>query len=549
MAALMQLPAYEVRNALVDFSPITQAIDSNRQNVLAQRRMDMDQERLGMERKRLSMTEAQHGEARQEATRKRIGGMALAALQEQDPQRLSAAHQSILSMHPNVATLPAHYRDNPRSGLMAILGDAGMADEYLKLQIQRQTAEASAAANRAHAGYYTAAARNMTAKADAAAQPTPSQSQPLQDAYGMTEDGQIIPPSQQAPQPSFSLPQGGNVPRLPPPASADGVVVQGQPQQRPPGMMRLGGPTDDIDASMRLDEGRRSFGPPQGVQLAQDFTSRLPRGKQTPSIPNFADRPVQEDPRPTPDGSPPSLMQQEMLRLYGGFGQTPPDIRGMVTLPQSGKTDVPATREAAGQRAYMGATPEQQERYRKFRQEQQLWTSAYGKPARAGYYYGPRGEELAMSEKTYKGDKDNNALMDMNLKIIAEAQKKLTDTLWPVQAVAGYLPNTDTKLAISDLKGAATQIAFILSGKSVSNAERAEFMERYAPTPTDSNYAINHKVGRMKMFYQTLIEAKRAGMDEQKAWNFATAKTLSTPLPDNPARGLSDDELLKELNK
>ncbi len=391
--------------------------------------------------------------------------------------------------------------------------------EESKAKIAAQLA--TAAANNAHAEYYRASAKALNSKATAQPQP---QATTLDDAYGMTEEGEIILPSQQQAQPrGFSLPQGGNVPSLPPPASASGVVIQGQqPQQRPPGMMRLGGPRDDIDASMRLDEGRR-FGPPQGVQLAQAGASMAPDGLR-------------------------KLVERYRGQTFGPPGMQSPEVPGVVTTPK-GVTDVPATREAAGQRAYEGATLDQQDRYRKFRQEQQLWTSAFGSPPRAGYYYGPRGEELAKSDRVYKGDAENAGLMKHNMQVIDEASKILLNTSLPVQAVAGTIGYGETARALSDLEGAATQIAFTLSGKSVSNAERQEFMNRYAPKPMDSNYTINHKVGRMKQFYQALIDAKKSGVDDRAAWDMATKTTQTTPAPNNPAKGLSDDELLKELNK
>jgi len=403
--------------------------------------------------------------------------------------------------------------------------------EESKAKIAAQLA--TAAANNAHAEYYRASAKALNSKATAQPQP---QATTLDDAYGMTEEGEIILPSQQQAQPrGFSLPQGGNVPSLPPPASASGVVIQGQPQQRPPGMMRLGGPRDDIDASMRLDEGRPQ---PRGVQVAQagEFSSVPPLLEQAR---NRAMR------LKTGDRESSNVVDEAQ---WGPGGLRAGDVPGIVTNGK-GASDPLATREAAGQRAFGGATPEQQDRYRKFRQEQQLWTSAFGSPPRAGYYYGPRGEELAKSDRVYKGDAENAGLMKHNMQVIDEASKILLNTSLPVQAVAGTIGYGETARALSDLEGAATQIAFTLSGKSVSNAERQEFMNRYAPKPMDSNYTINHKVGRMKQFYQALIDAKKSGVDDRAAWDMATKTTQTTPAPNNPAKGLSDDELLKELNK
>ena len=51
------LPAYN-SNALVNFKPINDAIDSNRQNALRQAQLEMEQERLGMQRQTFDMTMA-----------------------------------------------------------------------------------------------------------------------------------------------------------------------------------------------------------------------------------------------------------------------------------------------------------------------------------------------------------------------------------------------------------------------------------------------------------------------------------------------------------
>ena len=512
------LPGYNV-NAMIDVSPVTGALQQNRQNALAN-------ERIGMERERFGMQKQQHEAERQLQKVKRWGMQAQVIDDLPDgPQKQSLA-QRFYQANPDLVEHARSSGLDPQAPTFwkFLRAEAGNYDPLKQRETEAriEASNASAAANRAHAGYYGASTRALNAKTDAAAQPP--QSQPLQDAYGMTEDGQIIPPSQQwQQQGGFSLPRGGNVPRLPPPASASGVVIQGQqPQQRPPGMMRLGGPRDDIDASMRLDEGRR-FGPPQGVQLAQAGASMAPDGLR-------------------------KLVERYRGQTFGPPGMQSPEVPGVVTTPK-GVTDVPATREAAGQRAYEGATLDQQDRYRKFRQEQQLWTSAFGSPPRAGYYYGPRGEELAKSDRVYKGDAENAGLMKHNMQVIDEASKILLNTSLPVQAVAGTIGYGETARALSDLEGAATQIAFTLSGKSVSNAERQEFMNRYAPKPMDSNYTINHKVGRMKQFYQALIDAKKSGVDDRAAWDMATKTTQTTPAPNNPAKGLSDDELLKELNK
>lgn len=144
--ALLNMPSFEYpSNALVNFKPINDAIDTYRderqrsqQNALAQRRIGMDEERLGMQRQQVA-------DQREEAVRRRIGGQALLALNEPDEAKRGQALQQIIAMHPNAASLPPQYHD-PRTGLLHIVGDAGMADDYLKMQLQRNADQRAAAA-------------------------------------------------------------------------------------------------------------------------------------------------------------------------------------------------------------------------------------------------------------------------------------------------------------------------------------------------------------------------------------------------------------------
>lgn len=206
MPPLMQLPAYQVPgNALVNFQPISDAIDSNRANALAQQKMGMEQERLGMERKRLGMAEQSHARSQQDAERKRLGNMALLALQE-DEAKQAAVHQQLLSSHPNAAGLPAHYKD-PRTGLLAIVGDAGLAEEYLRAQVQKQAAARAAAAESRAAELHPLHVKEAQLGLEA-------KQRDLKDPAGKLT----------------TIPEGGTLVATDPRSGAHKVIAQGQPK-------------------------------------------------------------------------------------------------------------------------------------------------------------------------------------------------------------------------------------------------------------------------------------------------------------------------------
>jgi hypothetical protein len=141
---LMQLPGYEYpRNALVNFQPINDAIDSNRANALANDRMGLERERVGMERERMGMEKQRFAASQEDQVRKRIGGLALLTMQEPDDAKRAEKWKQVLSLHPEAAKLAPHYSDH-RAGPLALMADAGMADDYLKYQLQKQQAALSA---------------------------------------------------------------------------------------------------------------------------------------------------------------------------------------------------------------------------------------------------------------------------------------------------------------------------------------------------------------------------------------------------------------------
>lgn len=161
---------FETPNVNALFQPIQQGLRDYRQqqqlgieNARADKQIGFQQQRLDMDRQRFDDDKAQK-------VRERAGNLALLALQEPDEGRRTQRWQQFLSTHPNAAGLDPKYHD-PRTGPLAVLADAGMAQQYLDHQMKRAAdARAATAANQATAMHgpqlETARVQAQTARRD-----------------------------------------------------------------------------------------------------------------------------------------------------------------------------------------------------------------------------------------------------------------------------------------------------------------------------------------------------------------------------------------------
>jgi len=469
MARNALLPAYEMPGGL-NFQPLSNALANvgqiGRDVQKTEFEQDQSRQRMGLAQNADKRAQSSQQDQMRRQKIQELAKLASVADAEQDPTKKAVLHGQLLAMHPDVASLPPMYRD-PSIGPRLLMGEARDAlGENLK--------KAQTGLVNAQTKYYTSRANAADAKPQAAA-PT---ADPLA-GYGLDDEGNPVAPG---PKPAPAYGQG------------QGETWQMLQQSAFPEPMRLGGPRDDIDASMRLDEGRPQ---PQNVRVAQS-SGYVPT----------------------------SAMDQAKARMFGPAGVTSPDIPGVVTdAGRNRRVDVPATREAQGQRAYETATPEQQQRFQKMRQEQQFWSAAYNRAPRAGYYYGPDGRELALTDKNFKGDRESQAVAMLNLKKVDDAAKTmLSAPLGMAQRAAqGYGNIGEIGQAYVDMKQAAMGIAYALSGKTVAVAEMKNFMDAYGPTPADSAARIETKVKRLKDFYQALITASRGGESYENAFARAAA--------------------------
>jgi hypothetical protein len=146
MPPLMRLPTYEVpRNALIDFAPINQAFAGIRQQENQDRQFGLQQQGMDLQKQQFGLTQEKAARERENEIKRRMGNAAVLALLEADQGKRASMHQSLLGLHPDAKSLPDTYRD-PSTGLLSIVGDAGMAGEYLQAKLRREeTARAAAA--------------------------------------------------------------------------------------------------------------------------------------------------------------------------------------------------------------------------------------------------------------------------------------------------------------------------------------------------------------------------------------------------------------------
>lgn len=485
-------PAADIGNLT---NPLMQGLQTYRQGMQQQFEGDRALASDRMNQRKLDMQIDDHEYTKRKRTIEDVGNIAMAADAEQDPTKRAQIYQVALSNHPDVNSLPPMYRD-PSIGPRLLMAEAGKAknkldDDYKQSQI---------VLNRAHTNFYNSRAAALTA-------PQPSQAvqpaapDPLHGA-GMDEDGNLIVPGRNpTPQPNQS------------PGYGPGHGESWQLPRQMPEPMRLGGPRDDIDASMRVDEGRGA----KGVQVAEADAVNPDRASLKPQTP--------------------SPMEQARARMYGPTGTVSPDVPGVVTdAGRNRRVDVPATREMQGQRAMDAASPDQQERLRAFRQDQELWSGVYKRQPRAGYYYGPDGRELALTDKNYKGDKESQAQALINMEKITQASKRLLQDTYVGRTLAGLTNIGETGQAFADMKQAALGIAYSLSGKTVAVAEMNNFIDAYGPKPGDGDARIKAKTERMLQFYHALLSANRGGQDYDKAFARAMA-TMGVKNPDGTLAG------------
>lgn len=506
MPPLMQLPAYQTPNALMNFAPVSDGIDSYRKGQEDVRRFGVAQDvgrqmadknysgaaanALMGDRADLAgvaMHAQQNDQQTQlnnyKLTREKIdavGRMAQAAISEADPRKKEAMRQHIISQHPDKELLSKFPIYGTDQGLTLIAAESGHAlnklDEDLKrAQINRLNAQAGA----------QSALANVR---DGRAAPEPRDPT---SGYGIDEEGSMVPLRGAAPramQPTNALYGSAMAPDAPPSDIA--------PQARP--------------------SGAASFAPPNNP--------------------------------------------------YGPTGRQADTVPGIV-LDDKGKPNPYASRELGGQTAVDAQDAANRRRMQDYMERRQALEYINGGKAPSGKAWIGPGAATDTTVKDTATERAGRMHAEQGIKTLEEAERILgkTGTMSQLAGDTYKIPGTDMKLGgygeagrgFRAAESAVLQLNFALSGKSVSNAEREEFQRLYRPTALDSEATQKWKIGEAKKFFQTVLTARKKGMDDDRIaelYRKQLADVSGGPPAEEPAQprkpdlsGMSTDELLKRL--
>ena len=269
--------------------------------------------------------------------------------------------------------------------------------------------------------------------------------------------------------------------------------------------------------------------------------------------------------RPHIGGGGPQITQQQVLGSdetrpdttvsegdWGASGQTAGTVPGIVVTGR-GATDPAATRAYAGQRAADALPDDQRARGRAFKEIQDYWTyhNAGQRPG-VGKAYSADGRIVSLERKESVQDTASIASAEMGLGMLDQAEKILTggrpkrpdgtpdmskapvgptagNWLGQYTAAPGVLMGGapggmgDTGRAFRAARIASMNLAFSLSGKSVSNKEHELFADVFTPSPFDSVETQQWKIEAMRDYFRrSMVARKRGASDEELAKVFRT---------------------------
>ena len=506
MPPLMQLPGYQYpNNALINFQPVSDAIDSNRQNALMQDANAIKREHLGMERRKLAMAETKSEEERQHRLVQNIGRMSQVIDDMPDGPQRRAAWQNVVRANNFGQRLTEHGIDpnDHVNGPRFLVAQAGEFDPW-KRKVQQAQIEAhgaAAASSRAHAGYYQAGADALRAKAA----PQVATGSSIDD-YRIDRSGEVVGPGG-SPRSQYNFNPADATPYNP---SSDRFSAP----------MRLGGPTDDIDASMRLDEGRPRGGPPRGVRLAQ-----------------------------VGSGLGPSLMDQAKVRAQTDPAAPNADNLNPLGLSNEGMKDVVLSNELT---KHLGKP-----------KVGHVWTiGENGRPVQKKVdEKGPSSKDMSpeqiqfnlknlndtfkvlvgsTDDKGHPSPEHNPSGFDLWYGAIAsDASKWKGSASIPGSIITNMAGTKQTgfRQAFDAANHSAYNLLVALSGKSFSKAELEYVLPFFTPTASDNREMRAFKLQSAHRLFSSLAEAQRRGAsNEQRAQIFeSTMSQMARAVPDNKA--------------
>ena len=171
----MTLPQFQYpQNALLDFSPVTNAFARVNENSFKQANIDNQREHTQIQRDTFGLHQAQFEHQQKVQKAQMIGQQAMAIDQMPPGPERTAAYQRLLAQHPDSGSLADEYH-NPLVGPRMIAADAGQFRDKLAEDLKRSQIAAhyaSAEASRAHGRAYDAMAQYRTGQTAPVVDPT-----------------------------------------------------------------------------------------------------------------------------------------------------------------------------------------------------------------------------------------------------------------------------------------------------------------------------------------------------------------------------------------
>ena len=535
MPPLMQLPAYQTPNALMNFAPVSEGIDSYRKGQEDVRRFGVAQQAgnalmskdysgamataLQGDRPDLAGL-AMHAQQNDQQSQLKdleikkakidgIGRMAQAALQEQDPAKRAAMQQHIISQHPDPDILQKFPIYGTPQGLTMLAAESGHALNALDEQMKR----AQIALAQAHAGYYRGATEAQRAKAGAYGQPNAQE--PL-DGMGMDREGNVVPiqprpmaaPKQQAaPAAPWTLPSATQM--------AQGGIVGAQ--RLVPNQLMA---PDNIPVPASMTEGR-GFADP--AMQPDEATSRF-------AAPGMAESRVLGVSSSAPDSS-------TTRRMVGPTGRINTSVPGIV-VDSKGKTDRMASANLAGQDALDETPDDQRKRLADYLQKRQMNEYVFGK-APSGFRRGDSGElidEKDESKKMVAAARASPMMQDIEVakKVLVDGKSSM---LGRAIALTPYLRMAapEYRGAIENLNHTIATLTALVEGNRHANAQDVRFLKFFSIEKDDSTEDVGRKLDQVNRIYKTYVgdtEGARAGTLYKSATQKAAEKINGGPLQD-----------------
>jgi hypothetical protein len=200
--------------------------------------------------------------------------------------------------------------------------------------------------------------------------------------------------------------------------------------------------------------------------------------------------------------------------------------------PTPGETEIGMTREMKLEKA-----------------RQKTLEDTYG-PAKRGYKWNMDGTQTEVARPSKPVDKNMQKALNESSRRLDAAEKTLLRSSMITNAAGEKLGIGNAGRAYEDFETAALGVVYSMSGKQTTNAEMERFLRINKPQWNDSNKTIKYRTQRVRDVLKAISSGVEKGLDYDEAERLAIMGGGDKGGGGGPGvKGMSDDDLLRELNK